>query len=414
MGKVVNSYLMEFGYELLSALPHAYHLYCKGKLDGTVSGVDTKPLYFFSPNHKEINEKRAFRNVVAAKNMGIPNTAIHRSELDWDQFRAVPFKEHYKDKAITFDKPTVCICNRYTTEWGSEPINYFDIPTLSKMFDMLKYKYQIVYIRVTEDKYQDHEELKDLNEYETIFLDHPEVIPIETLINNDESYNEIQLRVFAGCERFITMNGGLGILASYFGGENIIYSKKGKELDARINSFNRWYYRLGGSFVTHVNNYEDLMSAIEKLFIHDDDKKVYVIYNTKDRNATRSKVNEITANIPFNRIVVFSASQATTKHIDGCKCIVDSSRIGRSNIDKPTESDTSKYSMGRDCVFINVGRGKNELVTALKTHPSKEESIYSTINIDDIYEKSWGNELISFITRKGSFMTYMDIKNKKY
>jgi hypothetical protein len=59
---------------------------------------------------------------------------------------------HYKDKAITFDKPTVCICNRYTKEWDGDPINFFNLDILGKLFDLLKDKYQIVYISIAGKK----------------------------------------------------------------------------------------------------------------------------------------------------------------------------------------------------------------------------------------------------------------------
>ena len=61
--KQVNSNCPEFGYELLSAIPYAYNLYLKGELKETISGFDTKCLYFFSPKHTENNCKRSWDNM---------------------------------------------------------------------------------------------------------------------------------------------------------------------------------------------------------------------------------------------------------------------------------------------------------------------------------------------------------------
>ena len=59
---IVNSYNQEFGYELLSAIPHAYDLYLKGKLTQTISGKGSEPLYYFSPKHITNKEPRSWFN----------------------------------------------------------------------------------------------------------------------------------------------------------------------------------------------------------------------------------------------------------------------------------------------------------------------------------------------------------------
>ena len=42
----VDSYNIEFGYELLSALPYAYELSLKGELESTRSGIDRKTTFY--------------------------------------------------------------------------------------------------------------------------------------------------------------------------------------------------------------------------------------------------------------------------------------------------------------------------------------------------------------------------------
>jgi hypothetical protein len=273
----VNSNCPEFGYELLSAVPYAYNLFLKGKLESTISAYDTSCLYFFSPNHTESNCQRSWNNMKKLWNNNFPNIQIHRKDLDWNLFSPPPFKEHYKSSAIKFEKETIVIFNRYNYEWGKPPINFLDLKTLEKLFDMLQDKYQIVYINIKgHKKYYDGVEPLDLKD-DQLLLKYPKVIGINDLIKQypDLTYNEVQLRVFANCEKYISSNGGQLILSAYFGGENIIFSKKCRELDPEVNSFYRWYYRLGGGVFQHVNNYDDLVELVRQKWV--DNKPLFNI-----------------------------------------------------------------------------------------------------------------------------------------
>jgi glycosyltransferase involved in cell wall biosynthesis len=267
--KIVNSNCPEFGYELLSAVPYAYNLYLKGELESTISAYDTSCLYFFSPKHTESGCMRSWDNMRKLWNTNFPNINIHRNELDWDSFSAPPFKEFYKDKSISFEKETLVIFNRYNYEWGKPPLNFLDIPTLTSLFNMLQDKYQIVYINIKgHKKYYDGVDPMDLGDDE-LLKKYPKVISINGLIDKhpDLTYNEIQLRVFANCEKYISSNGGQLILSAYFGGENIIFSKYCRELGPNINSFYRWYNKLGDGVFQHVDNYKDLIQLVKEKWV---------------------------------------------------------------------------------------------------------------------------------------------------
>ena len=275
--KTVNSNCPEFGYELLSAVPYAYNLHLKGELKDTISGFDTSCLYFFSPNHVETDCKRSWDNMNKLWSTNFPNIHIHRKDLDWDLFTPPPLKEFYKSSKIEFEKETVVIFNRYNYEWGRPPINYLDLPTLEKLFTMLEDKYQVIYINIKgHKKYYDGVDPLELGDDE-VLKNHPKVISINDLINKypDLSYNEIQVRVFANCEKYISSNGGQLILSAYFGGENIIFSKECRELNPEVNSFYRWYYKLGGGVFQHVNNYNDLIDLVKLKWV--DDKPLFNI-----------------------------------------------------------------------------------------------------------------------------------------
>lgn len=265
---VVDSKNVEFGYELVAALPYAYWHHLKGALTGTISGPDSAPFYWFSPDHQINPANRDWHNTnEAAKD--IPNMMIHKPRLDKSQWAPPPLKEKYAPEAIKFSKPTVVIYNRYNKEWNRPPINYFDLATLRTLFTMLRKDYQIVYFNVRgQDDLEDNAHSMDLGDYDMIANEFKDVIVIHDLVAQHKmTYNEVQLRVFAGCERFITMNGGPSILASYFGGENIIYSRECRELWPTVNSFYNWYPDFGGSIIKVVNHYDDLIEIVRQKWV---------------------------------------------------------------------------------------------------------------------------------------------------
>lgn len=267
--KSINSNCVEFGYELLSVLPYSYNQFLSGKLLETISGYDTKCFYFFSPKHEEINCTRSWDSVLKLRSENFPNIRIHRSSLDWDFFTPPPLKSFYSDKSISFNKETLVIFNRYNNEWGGEPINYLDNQTLDKLFSLLSDDYQIVYLNLNHDsRYFDHlpplefNDLEVLNKYKNVltFKSLGEMYPQYTI-------NELQCRIFSKCTKYISSNGGQLILSAYFGGENIIFSKKCNELRPEVNSFYRWYDRLGGGLFHHVDNYGDLIKLVTEKWV---------------------------------------------------------------------------------------------------------------------------------------------------
>lgn len=267
--KSINSNCVEFGYELLSVLPYTYNLYTRGELLETISGYDTKCLYFFSPNHHEINCKRSWDSVLEMKKENFPNINIHRNDLDWDFFTPPPFKDFYSDKSIVFDKETIVIFNRYNNEWGDQPINYLDNQTLDKLFELLNDNYQIVYLNLNhDDRYFDHLPPLDLNDHD-VLNKYENVLTFRSLNDMYPQYsiNELQCRIFSNCTKYISSNGGQLILSSYFGGENIIFSKKCNELKPEVNSFYRWYDKLGGGLFHHVDNYNDLITLVTEKWV---------------------------------------------------------------------------------------------------------------------------------------------------
>jgi hypothetical protein len=281
---IVNSENIEFGYELISVLPHAYDLYLQGKLKGTVSGNDTAPLYYFSPSHTINKKERSWYNTEKVKT---PNINIHRHTLDKKNWAPPPLKDYYQNDEFKFDKELLIICNRHNIEWDDRPINFFNEETLKELFELLKDKYQVVYINIEgRPELYDNAKPIPLKDFD-LLRSYPECINIHDLHKKHKySFNELQLRLFANCTKYITMNGGHAILAAYFGGENIVMSKPGKphakEILPQVNSFYRWYNEFGGQRVMHVPDEKKLINKVKTVYLKEE-PEINILVRTSGR-----------------------------------------------------------------------------------------------------------------------------------
>ena len=264
----------EFGAELQYVLPFAYWHYKNGTLKKTRSSKYTRELYFFSPDHEECFDTRM--------NMGEPNEGnynyempriLHSHDYNMSKWLAVPLKKTYQNTTFVYDKPILIVANRYNMEWDGPPISYFDIPLLSFIFDTLKDTYTIIYNRPRpQDITMDNSDIYDLNEYDWIKQEHPEVVLMENLHKEHKSlvnnFNHLQLMVYANADHFISIHGGTSVLASYFGGINLILSKQGPE--HYFGCFQSLYPKLSDATILHAKTDDEVKQLISSSFV---DKK---------------------------------------------------------------------------------------------------------------------------------------------
>jgi glycosyltransferase involved in cell wall biosynthesis len=283
-GVTVDACNVEFGYELIAAVPYAFYLHQHGRLRETISGPGSEAIYYFSPKHTINPAPRAWANMFQFRNSDIPNTTIHRPEIDLSQFARPEYRKYFGAKIPELSRPVVCICNRYNNEWGGNPINYFDRDCLDRLFGMLKKKYTVVYFAVDiPPEFYDCTVPLEIGDQDFIAEKHPEVLVFQDLRERYQwNWNAFMLLVFSNCQRFITMNGGYSIMASYFGGTNLIYSKQCSEINPKVNSFHRWYNQFGGSRVRHLDNYNDLYDMVEQVYV-----KEYPLVNILIRTSGR-------------------------------------------------------------------------------------------------------------------------------
>jgi hypothetical protein len=255
----------EFGQELLFLLPFAYWHYKNGTLRSTQSARFTKEFYFFSPDHQEAFDTRT---VEGNYNFEIPRI-LYSQDYHIQKWLPVPLKEQYKNEIYQYDKPLLIIANRFNTEWDGPPVSFYDIPALDFIIRRLKKDYTIIYNRPKpEDITPDNSTTYNLQEFDWLQTVHPEVLLMDDLFKENKgdarNFNHLQLMVYANADRFISVHGGTATFASYFGGINLIISKKGPE--HHFDCFHTIFPQLSGAKILHAKTDEEVKSFVKEYF----------------------------------------------------------------------------------------------------------------------------------------------------
>lgn len=256
----------EFGPELKFYLPFAYWHYRNGTLLRTESLQGTKELYFFSPHHVERAGERRYLHSIE-----IPNSEDHNFTYDLRKWACVPLRLHFSQSGVlNTDKPILIISNKFNTEWGREPVNFLCLDTLAELCGLLVDKYTVVYNRPRSSRIvDDNSSVLDLGDYEYLAGNQHDVVLAERLYEdtkeNFTSFNHFQFCLYAQCSRFISVQGGNSVLASYFGGTNVTLYKKGAELT--FNETESFYPRLSDAQVIRCSSDDELLVTIRRVFL---------------------------------------------------------------------------------------------------------------------------------------------------
>jgi hypothetical protein len=255
----------EFAPELQFALPFAYWHYKNGTLKSTCSSKHTTELYFFSPDHQE---KFDIRTNDGNYNYEMPRV-LYSHNYNMHKWEPVPLKAIYANTIYTYEKPLLIVANRYNMEWDGPPISYFSKEVIAYIIDAYLDKYTIVYNRPRPKNItMDNSDIYDLDEYDWLKITYPDVILMEELFDENlggaKNFNHLQLMVYANSEHFISIHGGTAALASYFGGVNLIYSKKGPE--HHFHCYQNLYPKFSGANVLHAKDEPELKSLLLKNF----------------------------------------------------------------------------------------------------------------------------------------------------
>lgn len=266
-----TQYFGEFAFELLAVIPYAYWLHHQGRLDFTASTADTKCLYYFSEHHEE---QAIPRNYVPITEYPLGERGPLRYDrkafpatLDTTQWLPPPYKTVYNDGRFRWSRESCIVCNKFSDEqylWYRGPANFIDTATVLQVIGRLRERYQVIYVRPRkEDIVNDHQTIHESGDIDAVTRAYPDVLTIQQLQaeHPDLSFNELQLRLFAGCERFVSVLGGSSYLASYFGGTNVVFARRGWEV--ACGAYERWFHLFSGARVIRTASPQALLRSVE-------------------------------------------------------------------------------------------------------------------------------------------------------
>jgi hypothetical protein len=198
--------------------------------------------------------------------------------LDFRQWDFPPYKQHYANDLFDFEKPPLIISNKYAVEWGQGPVNYFDIPTLRRLFELLGDDYTLIYKRPKPDQYAiDENEAIPVGDIQAGVLTTDYILCHEYGVYHFEevrgmapaewTYNEFQFHLFAACDRYISVQGGNSHICSAFGKTNINYVREGKEARPGYFDPGKWYHRMNGCDTRLARTYDDVLSLAKDLYL---------------------------------------------------------------------------------------------------------------------------------------------------
>jgi len=274
----------EFGIELALVVPYAYWLHTQGKLDKVITSKGMKPFYYFCDDVEESLDYRTIDNAAAGLDE-MPNNWIHGDNkkgtvithpavLDYSKWICPPYREYYKkDFEWDSNRPIVFISNIYNFEHGLPPKwHYFDIPCLYEMFTYLTESgYDVIYKRPTNtegfaidqnEMNAVHHNLNIVSDVEGIgmitdrqlpqYLDNVYLFDDVVEKYSDLTYNEVQLRLMANTNKFISVCGGNAILSSLFGKPTIVYITQGRELRPNYFGQESYWRKLSGADIIPI------------------------------------------------------------------------------------------------------------------------------------------------------------------
>lgn len=252
----------EFAPELQFVLPFAYWHFKNGTLKSTKSSKYTREMYFFSDNHQEEFQTRTNDGNY---NFEMPRI-LYSQNYDMKKWLPVPLKSQFKNDVYVYDKPILIIANRYNMEWDGPPVSFYSIELIRFMLDRLKDKFTIIYNRPRPQNItMDNSDIYDMDEFEWLKSEYPDVILMEDLYAENKAgannFNHLQMMVYANALHFISIHGGTAALASYFGGINLILSKKGPE--HHFKCFETLYPKFSGAKILHATTDDEVKNYIE-------------------------------------------------------------------------------------------------------------------------------------------------------
>jgi hypothetical protein len=265
-------YFGEFAFELLAVIPYAFWLHANGLLETTASTPDTRCLYYFSKRHEERPVRRRYIPITEYP-IGEPGPLYYDqyafpTSIDTRRWLPPPYKQAFRSERFRWTRETCVVCNKASDESYLRhgfSVNAIETDVLLAMIGRLRSRYQVVYNRPRSvDIVNDHQEIREPGDIEAVRRAYPDVVTVQELrsAHPELTYNELQLELLAGCERFVSVLGGSSYLASYFGGTNVVYAKRGWEV--ACGAYETWFHRFSGARVVSASSPRELLATVER------------------------------------------------------------------------------------------------------------------------------------------------------
>ncbi len=163
--------------------------------------------------------------------------------LDTGKWLPPPYKQKYRDDRFLWSKPTCIVCNKATDEqylWHRAPTNFMDAELLLSVIGKLRERYQVIYNRPrAADIVNDHQKIHESGDIDAVRQAYPDVLTIQELRarHPELGFNELQLRLFAGCEKFVSVLGGTRISPATSAGQmSSMHGVDGRSRAEHINA----------------------------------------------------------------------------------------------------------------------------------------------------------------------------------
>jgi hypothetical protein len=256
----VPFYIGEYGYELAAMVPWAYSKIndCKVKTKGVIG---TKYLYFFSKHTVNSNSTRKPRHLPHDHPFGKRphfDDAKFQEKTKGGVWVAPPFKDFYRRDDIELEKPLVIISNKYAKEWDFEgPVNFIPVDILREVLEHLTPNYNVVYSRFQDKRLEDSRESMGSNTLQEGFKDKemirkefPSVVLFDELSKGlpPDAVNLLLFSLSSMSNNFLSVQGGNSVVASFFGGRNIILAVYGPETPEKRNDYS-YYHRFSNAII---------------------------------------------------------------------------------------------------------------------------------------------------------------------
>lgn len=249
----------EFSWFLAEAVPIAYGLFTNNLLDFMVSFEGSEPYLPFLPSEKLIISRGTGLNTLGGSPPYLGSKIYTKEYKSIDPYwQAPPLKSYYKDKLkFNFTKPLLVINNKLTEEWSHGPINCFYSKELETLLKALNDKYAIAYIRSKGNEKgfcNDGSRVIEEDDFSVVRNNCSQFIIIQDLIEQTGlSFNSAQCLIHAQADIHISSSGGNAIIASYFGGKNIIIGRGDKFEQRPIWHEDSWLKNLSNSKILSID-----------------------------------------------------------------------------------------------------------------------------------------------------------------